>query len=139
MSSKTTKPKESPDGRTIVVSIPVSFQQSGGRKQIVVPAGAAEWQPRAPKIDNSLVAAIARAHRWRQMIETQRYASAAELSRKEKVNESYVCRLLRLTLLAPDIVQAILDGRQPSTLELKDLIQSHPPNWIEQRNLLGFA
>ncbi|MDC0404366.1 LacI family transcriptional regulator [Porticoccaceae bacterium] len=133
-----TTPRVSPVGRLVVVSIPVSFQQSGGRKQIVVPAGAAEWRPRTPRIDSSLVNAIARAHRWRHMIESQRYASAAELSRKESVNESYVCRLLRLTLLAPDIVQAVLDGRQPSTLELKDLTKPLPTCWAEQRKHLGF-
>ena len=54
-----TKPRVSPDGRIVIISIPVSFQQSGGRKQIVVPAGAAEWRPRAPRIDSSLVSAIA--------------------------------------------------------------------------------
>jgi len=133
------KPRVSPDGRILIVTIPVSFQQSAGRKQIVVPAGAAEWRPRAPRIDGSLVSAIARAHRWRYMIETQRYASAAELSRKERVNESYVCRLLRLTLLAPDIVQAVLDGRQPPTLEVKDLMQPIPISWAEQRTLFGLT
>lgn len=133
------KPRVSPDGRMVVVSIPVSFRQSGGRKQIVVPAGTLEWRPRALRIDSSLVGAIARAHRWRHMIETQRYASAAELSRQEGVNESYVCRLLRLTLLAPDIVQAILDGRQPSTLEIKQLTKPMPTIWAEQRKHLGFV
>jgi hypothetical protein len=139
VSSSWTKPRVSPDGRMVVISIPVSFQQCGGRKQIVVPAGAPEWRPRAPRIDSSLINAIARAHRWRQMIETNRYANAAELSRKEGVNESYLCRLLRLTLLAPDIVQAILDGRQPPTLELNDLLKPLPFIWDEQRRLLGFS
>lgn len=137
--SNRTKPNAPPEGRIVIVSIPVSFQQRGGRKQIVSPAGAPEWRPRAPRIDSSLVNAIAKAHRWRQMIESQRYASAAELSRKECVNESYVCRLLRLTLLAPDIVQAILDGRQPSTLEVKKLTSPLPTLWVEQRKSLGFG
>src|SRR4051812_9487360 len=102
--------------RVLVVSIPAAFAQAGGRKQIVTPPGSAEWRPAQPRCSSSLVAALARAHQWRAMIETGRYASAAELARKERLNESYVCRMLRLTLLAPDIVEAILDGTQPRTL-----------------------
>jgi hypothetical protein len=63
------------------------------------------------------------------MIESGRYTNAAELSRKESANESYVCRMLRLTLLAPAIVQAILDGRQPATLEFNDLLKPLPVRW----------
>jgi hypothetical protein len=123
----------------LVVSIPVSFLQRGGRKQIVVPAGTADWESRAARCENSLVNALARAHRWRQLIETGKYTSAAELSRAEGINESYLCRVLRLTLLAPDIVEAILDGRQPRTLELQSLLKPLPAGWTAQRKVLGFA
>jgi hypothetical protein len=138
--SKPSKPssKKREDG-VLVVSIAVSFLQRGGRKQIVVPAGAANWEPRAARCENSLVNAIARAHRWRQQIETGKYTSAAELSRAEGINESYLCRVLRLTLLAPDIVEAILDGRQPRTLELQSLLKPLPAEWSAQRKCLGFA
>jgi hypothetical protein len=123
----------------LVVSIPVSFLQRGGRKQIVVPAGTADWEPRAARCENSLINGLAKAHRWRQLIETGKYTSAAELSRAEGINESYLCRVLRLTLLAPDIVEAILDGRQPRTLELQSLLKPLPANWTAQRKVLGFA
>jgi hypothetical protein len=123
----------------LVVSIPVSFLQRGGRKQIVVPPGTADWEPRANRCENSLINALAKAHRWRQLIETGKYTSAAELSRAEGINESYLCRVLRLTLLAPDIVEAILDGRQPRTLELQSLLKPLPANWTAQRKVLGFA
>jgi hypothetical protein len=86
-----------------------------------------------------LINALAKAHRWRRLIETGRYASAAELSKKEGINESYVCRMLRLTLLAPDIVEAILNGRQPKTLELKSLLKPFPSEWQAQRHHFGFA
>jgi hypothetical protein len=122
----------------VVISIPVAFVQRGGRKQIVVPAGAADWQPRAVRCNNSLINALAKAHLWRQLIETGKYSSAAELSRAEGINESYLCRVLRLTLLAPDIVEAILDGRQPRTLELKSLLKPIPADWTVQRKTLGF-
>ncbi len=133
----TTKTKQnvrlSRDGRELVVSIPVDFRQSGGRKQIVVPAGVEAWTSPRPRPSNSLITALAKAHRWRRLIETGCYASAAELSKREAVNESYVCRVLRLTLLAPDLVQSILDGRQTKTLELKALLKPFPTDWAAQR------
>lgn len=120
--------------RILVVSIPVSFQQRGGRKQIVVPADAPEWQPRAPSLDSSLIKAIVKAHHWRGLIEGGEFASAAELSKKTGVNESYVCRVLRLTLLAPDLVEAVLDGRQPRPLELQAVLKPFPSSWSAQRS-----
>ncbi len=71
-------------------------------------------------------------------MEDGEFTSAAELAKASKVNESYLCRVLRLTLLAPDIVEAILDGHQPSTLELKDLLRPFPLEWHAQRKLWGF-
>jgi hypothetical protein len=127
------------NSRVMVVSIPAQFCQAGGRKQIVTPPGLPEWRPSTTRCDNSLISALAKAHKWRRMIETGRYPSAAELARKEAVNESYVCRMLRLTLLAPDIVEAILNGRQPSTLELRLLMRPLPIDWHSQREKLGFA
>jgi hypothetical protein len=122
----------SQDGRTAMVSIPVSFLQRGGRKQILSPAGAAPWSP-APRVDSALVKAVVRAHRWRQMIESGKYASSAELAKAVKVNDSYLSRILRLTLLAPDIIEAILAGRQPSTLQLDELLKPLPAAWGQQR------
>jgi hypothetical protein len=128
----------SPDGRTATVSIPVSFLQRGGRKQILTPPGAAPWSP-APRVDTALVKAVVRAHRWRQMLESGEYASSAELAKAEKVNDSYLSRILRLTLIAPDITEAILAGRQLNTLQLDELLKPLPqhgngsaPNWVSR-------
>ena len=137
--SKSAKPSKKVEAAVLVISIPITFLQRGGRKQIVVPPGTADWQPRANRCENSLINALAKAHRWRRLIETGKYTSAAELSRAEGINESYLCRVLRLTLLAPDIVSAILDGRQPRTLELKSLLKLLPVDWGAQRKALGFA
>ncbi|EIG60564.1 hypothetical protein [Bradyrhizobium sp. WSM1253] len=125
----------SQDGRTAMVSIAVSFLQRAGRKQILSPAGAAPWSP-APRIDSALVKAVVRAHRWRQMIESGKYPSSAELAKAEKVNDSYLSRILRLTLLAPDIIEAILTGRQPTTLQLDELLKPLPTAWSQQRSKL---
>jgi hypothetical protein len=125
----------SADGCTATVSIPVTFHQRGGRKQILSPSGATPWSP-APRTDTALVKAIVRAHRWRQMLEGGEYATSAELAKAEKINESYLGRILRLTLIAPDITETILAGQQPSTLQLDDLLKPLPAAWPLQRSAL---
>jgi hypothetical protein len=137
--AQATKTSISSDGRTATVSIPVTFLQRGGRKQILPPPGAAPWSP-APRVDTALVKAIVRAHRWRCMLESGEYASSAELAKTEKVNDSYLSRILRLTLLSPVITEAILSGhRQAQGLELSDLLKSFPSAWAEQSAFFGMG
>jgi hypothetical protein len=83
-----------------------------------------------------VVKAVVRAHCWRQMIESGKYSSSAELARAEKLNDSYLSRILRLTLIAPAILEAILSGRQPSTLQLDDLLKPLPAAWELQHSAL---
>jgi hypothetical protein len=135
IAAQATKTSISKDGRTATVSIPVTFLQRGGRKQILTPPGQAAWSP-AARVDTALVKAIVRAHRWRQMLESGEYASSADLAKAEKVNDSYVSRILRLTLIAPDLIEAILNGRQPSTLQLDDLLKPLPAAWELQHSAL---
>jgi hypothetical protein len=123
------------DGLTVTVSIPVIFRQRGGRKQILTPPGATPWSP-APRVDTALLKATVRAHHWREMLESGEYASSAELAKGEKVNASYLSRILRLTLIGPDITEAILAGRQPSTLQLDDLLKPLPAAWSQQHSRL---
>ena len=127
------KAEISKDGRTAVVSISVSFLQRGGRKQILSPPGAEPWSL-APRVDSALVKAVVRAHRWRHMLESDEFSSSAELAKAEKVNDSYLSRILRLTLIAPDIIETILSGRQPRTLQLDDLLKPLPAAWERQRS-----
>ena len=91
-----TKVSVSKDGRTATIRVPVAFLQRSGRKQILTPPGAAPWSC-APRLDTALVKAIVRAHCWQQMLESGEYASSAELAKAEKVNDSYLSRILRLT------------------------------------------
>src|SRR6202023_3446012 len=116
------RPTLSQDGRTITVHIPITLRHQGGRKQVVTPAGATPWIPTPPRIDNTLVKAMVRAHRWRDMLESGEYATVRDLAKAEAINEAYLGRILRLTLLAPKIVEAILEARQPTHLELDDLL-----------------
>jgi hypothetical protein len=84
----------------------------------------------------ALVKAVVRAHRWRHTLESGEYSSSAELAKAEKVNDSYLSRILRLTLIAPDIIEAIVSGRQPCTLQLDDLLKPLPAAWERQRSEL---
>ena len=83
--------------------------------------------------DTTLVKALARAFRWRRIMEAGRYATINELAAAEEINSSYVSRLLRLTLLAPNIVEAILDGRQPEGMTLPGLMRGVDVKWEVQR------
>lgn len=120
------------DLRTLTVRVPFTIKKRGGRKLVIAPDGA-PWSPPRARIDSTLVKAIARAHRWKRMLESGEFASVVELASAEKINESYVCRILRLTLLAPDIVQAIVDGRQPPELQMETMLKPFPVEWEKQR------
>jgi hypothetical protein len=86
-------------------------------------------------VDNTIVKALVRAHRWRNMLESNLFASVRELAKAEKINESYLCRVLRLTLLSPALTETLLNGQQPEGLDLKRLLKSLPIEWEQQRRL----
>jgi hypothetical protein len=123
----------SPDGTTVTVFVPMAWRRRGGRKVIVAPPGFEGWAP-SPKIDSVLIKALARAHRWRRLLEEGRFGTLAELADAERISRSYVCRVLRLTLLAPDIVERILDGR--SVAGLAQFLKPFPVEWERQREVL---
>lgn len=129
-----TEPNLTSDGRTFTVRIPISIRRRGGRKLVLAPDGASDiWAVPRRRIDNAMVKAIARAFRWREMLENGAHATIAEIAAAEKINESYVGRVLRLTLLAPDVVEAVLNGRQPTSLQLPILLKPIPIDWEAQR------
>jgi hypothetical protein len=119
------------DGDTLVVRIPMRFQCRGGQKRIVAPDGSAIVPSSKPQPDGTLVKALARAHRWRRMLEGGEYGTLAEMADAERISRSYVSRILRLTLLAPDIVERILDGRPMAGLP--QLLRPFPVEWERQR------
>jgi hypothetical protein len=94
---------------------------------------------RKPSRDETLVKALVRAHRWRQRIESGRAKSITDLAEQEGVTDAYVCRFLPLTCLAPDIMEAILDGRQPKGLRLAEMLGNGPVAWDDQRSAWGFS
>ena len=110
------------------------FQHRGGRKRIVAPDGSEIAPSSKPQPDGTLVKALARAWRWQRMLDEGVYTSVSEIGDAENISKSYVSRILRLALLAPDIVEAILAGRTDQALMLEQLERPLPASWEEQRH-----
>ena len=122
---------------TIRITVPISFIRKGGRKYILTPQGSAS--PFEPvKVNGVLIKAVVRAFQLKEEIESRRAGSFRDIGRRDDRSHSYLLRLFRLTALAPDIIQAIINGRQPKTLELQELLKQMPASWPEQRRLFGF-
>jgi hypothetical protein len=125
------------EGETLVVRIPMRFQRRGGRKRIVAPDGTAIVPALKPQPDGTAVKAIARAWRWQRMLDEGVYTTVSEIGDAENISKSYVSRILRLALLAPDMVEAILAGRTDQAVVLDKLERPLPASWEEQRELLA--
>lgn len=119
----------------ISIEIPMAFKKRGGRKVIVLPDGSHGHPSPASTIDSAMVKAIARAFRWQKLLEDRTYGCLDEIAKAERIGPSFISRIIRLTSLAPDIVEAILDGRQPACLTLKDLMGPFPVEWDRQTSL----
>jgi hypothetical protein len=104
---------------------------------IMTPQGARALPTTKPRPDETLIKALVRAHRWRRRIESGRAKSITDLAEQEGVTHAYVCRLLPLTCLAPNLVEAILDGRQPKGLRLAEMLGNGPLAWEEQQTRWG--
>jgi hypothetical protein len=128
----------SSDGKYVDVFVPIAFRRFCGRKTIVAPDGTQYLPGRSKATDSTLTKALSRAWRWQKLLDEGVYSSIAEMADKEGINRSYLSRTIRLAFLAPDIVEAILNGTQPSTLQLADLERPFPIDWEAQRTVLGF-
>lgn len=131
-----TAPKLSPDGTTMTVRVPMKFQVRGGRKLVVTPDGSPSWAKPRKRIDNAMVKALARAFRWQKLLDDSTYTTIEDIANSEKITPSYVSRVLRLTLLSPEIVEMILDGRQSLSLTMKELLIGFPLEWGLQKSKL---
>ena len=125
--------------QTLTVRVPFAIRKRGGRRLVIAPGGAETSAPVRHRVDNAMVKALARGFRWRKLLETDVYGTIDEIAAAEKINSSYVGRLLRLTLLAPEFVEAILDGRQPVEMTLAALMEPFAVAWEEQRHLFASA
>lgn len=120
---------------TVSVHVPFRIVKRGGRKEMVLPV-----DRQAPRqTDDTLVKALARAFRWKRMLDTGEFSTIADLARRERIAAPFLTRTMRLAQLAPDLVEAILDGRQPRGLTLEALREPLPSDWSEQRHHLTIA
>ena len=114
-----------PIPETVTLHVPFRVVKRGGRKEMQLPEGATH--PR--RTDSTLVKAPARAFRWKRLLESGEFATVSELAEREGIAPSYITRVLRLTLLAPDIVEAILDGKQGPEVTLAQGLEPFPLAW----------
>lgn len=126
-----TRPAPIPE--TVSVHVPFRITKRGGRKEMVLPAGGAASRPR---VDNAMIKALARAFRWRKLLDTGGHATVEDIARAEKIDTSYVSRVLRMSLLAPEIVEAILEGRQGEGVMLGRLMEPFRVEWEGQMSWL---
>ena len=136
--SRARQPQVEQDGDVLVIRVPMKFKRRGGRKEIIVPEGLPGSRPTEPA-QEPLLTALARAFHWQELLDSGKYTSVTELAKALKVDRSYASRILRLALLAPDIVEAIVAGREPSGLSLDRLVKGLPAEWGEQRGKIGLS
>lgn len=125
---------------SITVRVPLKIRRRPGRTTVVTPlAGGGGDDAISTLADPALLKALARAFRYQRLLDEGRYASITEMATAEKIERGYLGTLLRLTLLAPDIVEAILSGRQPEGMTLPALMDPFPVNWKGQGDLVARA
>lgn len=117
--------RPTPVPQTVTIHVPFRIVKRGGRKEMQMPEGILPVR----KPDNTLVKALARAFRWKRMLESGEFGSAAELAEREEIAPSYVTRMLHLTLLSPNLVEAILNGKRGPEVTLARLLEATPTEW----------
>ena len=117
----------------LTTKIPMTFRRRAGKAVIVLPNGERAIERREALIDNAMVKLIARGHRWHRQLFDGTHASIADIAKSENINPSFVSRVLRLAYLSPTLVEAILDGKYPAHLTMKDLMEPFPMEWELQR------
>lgn len=126
---------------TLHIRIPMQFSRRSSRKMIVGPDGKTISEmidAEADNTDYTFISALGKAFSWQRMLDEGKYQTPKELAEKEKVEVTHMYRVMRLTFLAPDIIEAVLNGKQPRTLTLQNVVRGFPISWQEQRKVFGF-
>ncbi len=118
--------------QTTTITVPFTIRKRGGRKLILTPDGTPASPPARSRPDSALLKALARGFRWQKMLREGDYQTLEEIADAENIKPSYVSRLLRMTLLAPEIVEGVLAGRQPLGLTMARAMQPFPLEWARQ-------
>lgn len=124
-----------------VTSVPLTIKRRSNRK-LLIPPTPQPGDDHSGGFDEPMIRMLGKAFHWRRLIDQGRYASIAELSHALKMEQGWAAEVIRMTMLAPDIVTAILKGQQPRQLNLQTLrgrVAGIPRDWAEQRRLFGFA
>jgi hypothetical protein len=119
--------------QTVTVTVPFAIRKRGGRTLVITPDGVTSAPAPRTRVDSALLKALARGFRWRKLLETGHFATIQEIAEAENINPSYVSRVLRMTLLAPETVEAILAGRKPEGLTMSRAMQPFALDWGQQR------
>ena len=115
--------------------IPMTFRRRGGKAVIVMPDGSRAIERREALIDNAMVKLLARGHRWHRKLFDGTHASIEDMAKSENISPSFVSRILRLAYLSPTVIEAILDGKYPAQLTMKDLMEPFPMEWSMQEKI----
>ena len=117
---------------TVTVTVPFAIRKRGGRTLVITPDGVTSAPAPRTRVDSALLKALARGFRWRKLLETSHFATIQEIAEAENINPSYISRVLRMTLLAPQTVEAILAGTQPAGLTRAKVMKPFPMDWQGQ-------
>jgi hypothetical protein len=118
--------------QSITITVPFAIRRRGGRKLVITPDGTTGKLVQRARVDSALLKTLARGFRWRKLLETGDFTTIEEIAETENINPSYVIRIMRMTLLSPEIVEAILDRRQPAGLTMARAMQPFPWEWRHQ-------
>ena len=119
--------------QTVTVTVPFAIRKRGGRTLVITPDGVTSAPTPRSRVDSALLKALARGFRWRKLLEKGDFSTIEEIADAENINPSYISRVLRLTLLAPEIVEAILAGNHPAGLTRAKVMRPFPMEWSRQR------
>ncbi len=133
------RPRVEVDGEAIVVTVPMKLRRRSGRREVHVPGCGLPRSTAKRTAPNSIVLALARAHHWQELVESGEYRSTSELADALGVDRSYVSRIMRLTSLEPDIVEALVQDDGSTEMSLARLLKLPPQLWHEQRSCIGGA
>jgi hypothetical protein len=123
----------------VVTEIPMHFRRHGGKTVVIHPDGQRVVEHSLARTDQTLIKVIARAFRWERLLRDGTYATVDEIAKAEDISPSYVSRVIRITLLAPDIITAVLEARHPPTFTMRKVLNPFPLLWSEQVQEFGFA
>jgi hypothetical protein len=123
----------------VITEIPMRFRRHGGKTVVIHPDGNRIVEHSMARTDQTLIKVIARAFRWERLLRDGTYATLDEIAKAENISPSYVSRVIRITLLAPEIINAVLEARHPPTFTMREVLNPFPLHWDEQLTTFGFA